>query len=231
MSGVTRHVGACRRGGALAHTSLLRIAAVLFWLVMAASVERATAADWPGDPPVLRGSVEPGFLRWDGWQVGLLGGYSNLNLDNTGTLNSTNGWVFGGFVGYNFQWDQLVVGFDANYKYASVLDASSAIDTFKLVDFATFRARAGYAIGPFLPYAMLGGAIGRFNYGTWNTPTGVFVGKNNAFSAGFVTGLGVDWAITPGFFLRAEWEYVAFTQINSIRSQTNTGLIGGGLRF
>jgi len=25
------------------------------------------------------------------------------------------------------------------------------------------RARAGYAVGPFLPYALLGGAIGRFN--------------------------------------------------------------------
>ena len=230
MSGVTRHVGAGRRGGALAHTSLLCIAAVLCWIVAAASVERATAADWPGDPPVLRGSVAPGFLRWDGWQVGLLAGYSNLHLD-TDILNSTNGPVFGGFFGYNFQWDQLVVGFDATYKYASVLDSSSMFDTFKLVDYATFRARAGYAIGSFLPYAMLGGAIGRFNYGTWLTPSGVFVGKNNAFAAGFVTGLGVDWAITPGFFLRAEWEYVAFTQLNGIRSQTNTGLIGGGLRF
>ena len=50
------------------------------------------------------------------------------------------------------------------------------------------RARAGYAVGPFLPYALLGGAIGRFNYGN---PT-LGRGKINAFNAGFLTGLGVD---------------------------------------
>jgi opacity protein-like surface antigen len=90
-------------------------------------------------------------------------------------------------------------------------------------------ARAGYAIGQFLPYAVLGVAIGRFNYGS--VIGGLFVGKDNAFDAGFVTGLGVDWAVTPGIFLRAEWEYIAFAAVNGTRAQTNTGLIGGGVRF
>ena len=34
------------------------------------------------------------------------------------------------------------------------------------VDYATLRARAGYALGQFLPYAVVGIAVGRFNYGT-----------------------------------------------------------------
>ena len=37
--------------------------------------------------------------------------------------------------------------------------------------------------------------------------SGTFIGKDNAFNAGFVAGLGVDWAVTPSIFLRAEWEY------------------------
>ena len=41
-----------------------------------------------------------------------------------------------------------------------------AQSSIKLVDYATLRARAGYAFGQFLPYALVGGAVGRFNYST-----------------------------------------------------------------
>jgi len=34
------------------------------------------AADWP-----LRGTVDPGYARWDGWQFGVLAGYGNMNVD------------------------------------------------------------------------------------------------------------------------------------------------------
>ena len=98
--------------------------------------------------------------------------------------------------------------------------------TFKLVDYATLRGRAGYAVGPFLPYAVLGAAVGRFNFG--DLSTGTFVGKDNAFDVGFVAGLGVDWAVAPGVFLRAEWEYVGFSRINGINPSVNLGQIGRG---
>jgi outer membrane immunogenic protein len=61
--------------------------------------------------------------------------------------------------------------------------------------------------------------------------SGTFIGKDNAFNAGFVAGLGVDWAVTPSIFLRAEWEYIAFATINGINASTNTGLVGAGVRF
>ncbi|HET9176058.1 MAG TPA: porin family protein, partial [Pseudolabrys sp.] len=179
-----------------------------------ASVERAWAADWPGAAPVLRGSVSPGYVRWDGWQAGIQAGFGNLNADfgnSTGPLvafilrnstleseaapsawttlpsNSTTGPVFGAFVGYNWQWSELVVGWDLAYKRPASLNSSASdslsrrFDTsdsirhdvtiaaqtsFKLVDYATLRGKAGYAVGEFLPYAVLGAAVGRFNYQT-----------------------------------------------------------------
>jgi outer membrane immunogenic protein len=254
--------------------------------------ERAGAADWP-----LRGSLAPPtYARWDGWQFGVEAGWSTMRNDfsnstsplvafilrNTiqeaefspstwATLpaNTTNGPVFGGYIGYNMQWDQLVVGVDLGYKYANrATEASDSISrqfvtsdnflnavtidarsTFKLVDYATFRARAGYAWGNFLPYAVVGIAAGRFRYGTTVTvhaegapippaPGAPYVldqsassGKDNAIVGGVAAGLGIDWAVTPGMFLRAEWEYVAFAPVNGSRSNINTGKIGAGARF
>jgi opacity protein-like surface antigen len=194
-------------------------------IALFAGIDGAHSAYWPSEPPALRGTLAPGFARWDGWQAGIQGGYSNMKLSSS---QFTNGPSFGGFVGYNFQWDQLVIGFDVGYKYASVLGFDDGVtQQFKLVDFVPIRARAGYAIGTFLPYALLGGAIGRFNY--FNPSTGI--GEDNAFSAGFLTGLGVDWLITPGVFIRAEWQYIAFASVGSTLSQVNTGQLAIGVKF
>ncbi len=119
-------------------------------VLAAASAGSARAADWP-----LRGSLEPGFARWDGWHAGLQAGYANMNTDpgnstsqpiafilrNTTLENefsprngrrSQNGQptarLYGAFVGYNMQWDNLVVGFDIGYKHPQNLDAG-ATDT------------------------------------------------------------------------------------------------------
>jgi outer membrane immunogenic protein len=116
---------------------------------------------------------------------------------------------------------------DIGYKYASVLDFNDGVTQFKLVDYVPIRARAGFAIGTFLPYALLGGAIGRFNYSFPALGTG----KDNAFNAGFLTGLGVDWLITPGVFVRAEWEYIAFASVGGTMSQLNTGQLAIGVTF
>jgi hypothetical protein len=41
----------------------------------------------------LRGTLAPGFARWDGWQAGIQGGYSNMKLSSS---QFTNGPSFGG---------------------------------------------------------------------------------------------------------------------------------------
>lgn len=256
-------------------------------------IEHAGAADWP-----LRGSLppQPTYVRWDGWQFGVEAGWGNFRNDfgnSTSPLvafilrnttaesefapstwttlpsGTTNGPVFGGYLGYNMQWEQLVLGVDFGYKYANIATGANdsiarqfvtsdqflntvSIDArsqMKLVDYATFRARAGYAWGQFLPYAMVGIAAGRFNYGTTVTVnyTGTPIppapglpfditntassGKTNAVVAGAVAGLGIDYAVTPGMYLRAEWEYVAFAPVNGSRSNINTGKVGVGARF
>jgi len=153
-----------------------------------------------------------GYSRWDGVNFGVHAGVANMDTDfgnSTGpkvayilrnttvekeyspsswtTLSSnvTSGRSYGAFLGYNVQWDQFVVGFDAAYNRVSGMETSasdsigrqfktsdgfyndvtvSGQSTIKLLDYASLRGRAGYAFDQFLPYAVLGGAVGRFNY-------------------------------------------------------------------
>jgi opacity protein-like surface antigen len=55
--------------------------------------------------------------------------------------------------------------------------------------------------------------------------------QSNAIAYGFAAGLGLDVAILPNVFLRAEWEYVQFAPIHDIQVNFNTGRVGAGVRF
>jgi outer membrane immunogenic protein len=100
---------------------------------------------------------------------------------------------FGAFVGRNYQWDDLVFGLEANYNYIQGLTGKSAssigplafvnppgekpipnaTDTYvvtltgkataQIKDVMTFRGRAGWATGDFLPYVFGGVAVGRMD--------------------------------------------------------------------
>jgi len=265
--------------------------AALCALLAAASAAPAAAEDL-FDTTYLRGSLGGGPVRWDGVVLGGHIGYSSMNSDfgnstssqiafilrNTALEDqfSPSSWAtlphdltssksFGMFLGYNMQWDDLVLGADISYDRPQKLNTSavdsidrrvtladgtvddvtiSASSSLKLIDYGTMRGRAGYAFGQFLPYAMLGGAVGRFNYTNTSTvdllqngvrpanfPATQTDSQSQKFGYGFLYGLGMDVAITPNIFLRGEWQYIAFTRVGDIRSTLNTVQAGLGVRF
>jgi outer membrane immunogenic protein len=96
----------------------------------------------------------------------------------------TNGNGFGGFLGYNWQFDEAVVGLEVNYNRMNVAaTASDSIErvfpdsgvspnyayavavsgqsSIRVTDLATLRGRAAYVMGNFLPYGFVGLAVGR----------------------------------------------------------------------
>jgi len=106
------------------------------------------------------------------------GGIAELPL---GSKTAVHGNGIGGFVGYNSQWDDVVLGVEFNYLHGnfggSQTDSSTprffgaggdftdtvvsqAIASVSITDMATLRARAGYAWGIFLPYVFGGVALG-----------------------------------------------------------------------
>jgi len=240
-----------------------------------------------------------GYGNWNGIYVGGLIGAGTMNanfgngagsliafilrntvLENEARVSnwttlpqgSGNGRTWGGFAGYNYQFDKLVLGAEATYTRTLSSFAASASDvlnrsyqtsdgylygvnlaaqgTVTLKDYGTFRARAGYTMGQFLPYAALGLAVARVDYATGVTlsSTGVDITgggrpnvvlpatslsdiKSNAFAYGGVLAVGVDVTLLPNLFLRGEWEYMAFAPISGIRMSVNTVRAGLGLKF
>jgi outer membrane immunogenic protein len=186
----------------------------------------------------------------------------------------TNAAGVGGFVGYNVQFDDAVVGFEFNYTHSNfnAVATSNPIGrltgvlsngkvyafrfngsgSMRTTDIGLFRARAGYAMAHFMPYATFGLALGRADVSlavscscqelTPNpSPQTGFSsvvdfsftqgqGKT-AYLWGLTGGVGVDWALTSNIFVRADYQYVAWQQITQISSYIQMGHVGLGVRF
>jgi opacity protein-like surface antigen len=268
----------------------LLLAAMMFGVAAGAQ-----AADMPD---FLRGSLPGGptpTVNWQGFYIGGQAGVGESDMNFTGATQSVaakllantaiegsgqvsswpvggktsirgNGW--GGFAGYNSQWDDVVIGVELSYlhgKFGGTQTDSmtrfftdslgytdsvtyQGVGTMSISDMGTIRARAGYAVGSFLPYMFGGVALGQADivrtaniFGT-QVNAGAPVGFQNVpfnLSAtegqyshliyGFSGGLGVDVMLTAGLFLRAEWEYIRFA--SSIDTNINTVRVGLGYKF
>jgi opacity protein-like surface antigen len=188
-----------------------RLLLVAGFIVVAA--QAAHAAD-PSELPILRGSFHeaPKVYRttWQGLYVGGHAGYSSHNFDFSNTTtglqqflvresifaDSVGDWQllgssnvrsagFGGFVGYNAQYEDVVIGLEANYTRFSSKFGDSSASLSRIIanpeganppsghsyefeatlagnararvhDLVTLRARGGYTMGSFMGYAFGG---------------------------------------------------------------------------
>jgi outer membrane immunogenic protein len=270
----------------------------LLAVVVFGATTGAHAADMPDLPILrgsFTDGLSSSTVNWQGFYIGGQGGYgsgdenfagSNKNmlaalLDhnvieemqvsqwNLGLgKQSARSSAYGGFAGYNWQWNDVVIGLEGSYMHGSFggenharkalvsgsalsdgLFHSVAVDSSASIlvsDMATFRARAAYAWGCFLPYVFGGIAIGNADIShsvtvrdaVSNTISGPFVplatlnatdAVHNHLVYGYSGGLGVDVNLVGGLFMRAEWEYVRFT--SSVDTSINTVRAGLGYKF
>jgi opacity protein-like surface antigen len=223
------------------------------------AVQSAQAADLP-DLPILRGAVSEGLtssrVNWQGAYIGFQGGYGSANMNLAGTDNSAiynnqpasgltpdrylslgktsgTGSAFGGFAGYNWQFEDVVIGIDASYLHGSFKATSTARDlangvgsrffsnatsTADVHDFGSLRARAGYMVGNFLPYATLGVGLGNVGvvsnatvYDTLSPAVASATLRQDRLVYGYSAGLGLDVMLVGCLFFRAEYEYQRIT--------------------
>jgi outer membrane immunogenic protein len=131
---------------------------------------------------------------------------------------------------------------DGLYHSVSATNSSQI----SISDMATFRARAGYAFGCFLPYAFGGLALGNATIAqsvtvndsagtnilgpfTPFTPLMATKGTADHMIYGYTAGLGMDIKLVGGLFMRAEWEYARF--VDQVDVSVNTVRAGLGYKF
>jgi opacity protein-like surface antigen len=202
---------------------------VICALVALALPTASFAADLGSDWGDLRGPEPVGpanFTNWTGVYFGAHYSYSNgsaafanasaplvaqslieLELEavaapsqwpvlGSGTTRASG---FGGFAGYNTQWQDLILGLEGDFTHSpfTVIGAQTPIlnrvvsagdeysvnlvgsGTLTITDYGSLRARAGWVLGNFLPYGFAGLALGRGDYAV---STLIFGQQNSAFT-------------------------------------------------
>jgi outer membrane immunogenic protein len=180
----------------------------------------ALSADMPQKAPApVYKTVAPND-PWAGFYVGVEGGegWASTHVENlassTGTLKD-RGSFFGGTVGYNWQWSNLVLGIEGDYSSANISaighDAAVAPTCTagglgecgaKLSSLGTVRARLGYAFDRTLVYATIGEGFGELK-GMQSNGAGSFSGTKT--SSGLVYGGGLEVLLFPNWSAKIEY--------------------------
>jgi outer membrane immunogenic protein len=149
-----------------------RVLVALLLSIVAAG--QAFAADLPLPARLPSTSYFPAPYNWGGGYFGLNGGYavgsSDWTLGAASTSNfKTNGFLFGGTLGGNFQYGRVVMGLEADLDWFGLTGSSSVgLCAPALAGFAcktksdwlsTARFRGGYAFDRVLLFATGGLAL------------------------------------------------------------------------
>jgi len=252
--------------------------------------------------PVLR---EPLYPRWDGLYFGVQGGSSVGSTDLGGSNGSMSSYIlantelqglvtdwttlapqsstttsYGGFIGYNIQWGEVITGVELNYNRmnfrtggadsvgpiqvpgATLPDGSTVLynvtvastANIAITDIMTSRVRAGWAYERLMPYGFVGLALGRTDISRTSSVTGTKTTtppapgapvtgalilprnpqsetKTDLIAFGFAAGLGIELGLLPNLFLRAEYEFIQFPNINDMQVVVNSARVGVALKF
>jgi outer membrane immunogenic protein len=157
------------------------------------------------------------FYDWTGVYVGANLGYASATIRDTTTSGGTSttssqtmtGFIGGGQLGANFQWNHTVFGVEVDYDASSQKTSSNTL-TASMGSFATARARIGYAYDRLHYYVTGGGGYVQFSSSATTTDsTGAPVTTaGSSRRTAWVAGAGTESAVTPNVILRLEFLYL-----------------------
>ena len=195
---------------------------LLAGIAAGACATSALAADLgqPYGPPPAEPIYEPvrnGPYNWQGLYLGVNAGYGWGN-DNGAAFNGAgggsgalnpDGWFGGGQIGYNAQFNALVLGLEADLQGADISDTTAlsggAQVTTDIEYFSTLRGRVGFAAGPALLYVTGGWAFADLSQSL--SAPGASLSSSD-WETGYTVGGGIEWAFAPNWSLKSEYLYV-----------------------
>jgi outer membrane immunogenic protein len=219
---------------------------------------QALAADLPPapmPPPRAPATYVPTMApvyNWAGIYFGANAGYgfgtSNWSGPAGSTGNfSTDGFLGGGTLGFNYMWGPVVLGVEGDGDWTNLKGSASGTGCAALgatgcqtsaTWLATVRGRAGYAIDRVLLYATGGGAFGNI---TATGSTGAASTTTSSTNFGWTAGAGVEFAFAPNWTIKGEYLYVSLQNgsfsiptlpvatTGSVKFQEN--VVRGGVNF
>lgn len=191
-------------------------------IVFLAAARAALAAD--ATEPSAPDIIPAGFV-WTGGYVGLQAGYAwsrshSLNINGVFSDPDPAG-VFGGvYAGYIHQFqNNFVLGIEADVNVSGIdgrtdiffpgggQDLDHQFDS-EVKWNGALRARLGYAIGRFMPYAAGGLSAARYEFGLYRDDSEY--PRQKATWTGWNIGAGVEYAATDKLLVRAEYRYTDY---------------------
>lgn len=206
-------------------------------IAAAACASTAFAADF--NPAPVRGPATA--VNWAGFYVGGHLGYmqakgklsDQTNAPGESYSDTMKGFIGGGQIGYNFQNGAWVYGVEADISGS---DASGSSTMFDPVSASTgeskqrvrwtslLTARVGYAFDRSLLYIKGGAAFGGARLELRDLTTGDSASANYN-KAGWTVGAGLEYALSPAWSVRGEYDYIALGT-KTLTLTDNTGITG-----
>ena len=187
------------------HIKIARPVAAAFGLVALVSVIPANAADViMEETPAPTAFEDVPSADWSGAYAGATVGYGFAGrTEEPGNKIDTDGFMGGGFVGYNHQIDNIVVGGEADLGYSGV-DGRDAGTRSRSGLEGSVRARVGIvAVPDVLVYGTAGGAAQHLDIREGGE-------SDDRGMLGYTVGAGSDVKLTEQVFGRAEYRYTDF---------------------
>ena len=201
----------------------------------------ALAADMPQRPVYKAPVMMAPSPTWTGFYIGGDVGYGWGTSDGTLTNSAgafpvpysadPNGVIGGGFLGYNYQINQFVVGIEGDWQAADLTGSASSplfagyTMSTKVNDYGSLRGRLGYAMDRWLIFATGGWAWGNASTSYAVTGTPAFY-KNSFTGNGWTVGGGVEYAVTNNWLARFEYRYTdlgSHGYVDTVSNSAETG--------
>jgi outer membrane immunogenic protein len=190
-----------------------------------ASTFGASAADLAARPYTKAPAPIAAVYNWTGFYIGAQVGYAwgdnstREFVTATGLPTgfnqgfSTDGFVGGGHVGYNWQAGQFVFGLEGDVEGADINGGYRLIPSLDGTDFrlnfqASIRGRVGIAFNNSLLYVTGGAAFADLEHTYVNANT--FFETFSATRTGWTVGAGWEYGFTPNWSARLEYRYTDF---------------------
>jgi outer membrane immunogenic protein len=179
----------------------------------------AVAAAALAAPPLA--AQQASNSKWEGFYAGLNAGglwqTTNTSITENNTFGGFNGqgggFIGGAQAGYNYLVGPVLLGGEVDFQGStltqsisggagpSFIGATSAIPWF-----STFRGRAGYPLGSFMPYVTGGAVWGHQSLSGFDSISGPFSASNNFWT--WTVGGGVEGKLTDQWSAKLEYLYM-----------------------